>query len=1081
MKKLSYSLLLFSLGIAASLHAQIEGITQRPFGKNRVQFKDYGWRFKTSPNLEFYYYEYGSRLSDFAILYAEEEFNRIADLIGYSPTQKIRLFIYNSVTDLMQSNVGLNTELLALGGQTNFVRPIVEVPFKGSLLDFKQEISQGIAWVLLNEMMYGTGFREMLQAAQIFNLPEWYLGGMAAYAAQGWSQQMDDYMRNAIQSRKIRHPNRTTGKDAVLVGQSFWNFIVQRYGEQQVASILNLTRITRDEELAIQNTLGRPFSQLVKEWRDFYREISRQADTDYDGIHYDRLINGNRNNKYTLYQLKLSPDGRYLAYTLNERGRYRVVVRNMQKKRKRMVIRRGGYRVFTQRFNEQLPLIAWSDNYKLGVAYMRNGKSRIEVFHLSKKRGKKRPVYAQTFEYFNQIVGFDISADASHFAISGDRRGIANIESAVNDVYIYNTREQFLKKITPSDLWDDRDPVFVGTSNDIIIFSSNRPNDSINLPPATYKDLIDDYNLYLYNPKISEERLTQLTFSSAQETQPECHDLQYVYFLSNENGINNLFRINLQSGQQEVLTNLRQDLRAFSYARGQLAFRYFGTRKLKERYVLERNVELSAKTLGPDTPRLQYLRRKGYRKTQESPPPPKEVDKPEAAEAPSEEPDTVAYDPEQWSLDDYVFDPAIVKEVKKQTQQASQTQVINLVQRARQAKRDITIRGVFPYEPRFTAAQTVTAPIVDPLRGFGLLFEVRLADMLENHNFHAGILGITDLRSSNYFAEYSYLARRIDVGVRYDRKSIFIASSDLIHRYSSNQMVARFALPFTNAFRVEAFAGYLNTRFTDVGVLSNPDVQDHYIHLRGRIVLDNTVSAGMNMLRGSRAMVSYEQNLGMAGAIDKSFDKLFVDLRHYLPIDREIVFATRFSYGYFGGRAPKRFMLGGMDNWLNPRTDGGGLGGNPLAVQPGVGNLDLLFHEFATHLRGFNFNHIAGRQYFVLNAELRVPLVQYIFRETVKSRFFRNIQLATFYDIGTAWNEKGPWERQNDINTYIVRDGETFEVIVRNYRNPYLMGFGWGARTYLLGYYIKLDAAWAVDDFIVARRPRYYITIGYDF
>jgi hypothetical protein len=239
----------------------IEGMTQRPFNKNRVQFKDFEWRFKTSPNLEFYYYEYGSRLSDFAILYAEEEFNRIADLIGYSPTQKIRLFIYNSVTDLMQSNVGLNTELLAIGGQVNFIRPIIEVPFTGSLYAFKQEVSKGIAQVLLNEMMYGTGFREMLQSAQIFNLPEWYLSGMSAYAAYGWSQEMDDYMRTAIRSNKIRHPNRSVGDDATLVGQSFWNFIAQKYGEHHIASILNLTRITRDQELAFQNTLGKPFRE----------------------------------------------------------------------------------------------------------------------------------------------------------------------------------------------------------------------------------------------------------------------------------------------------------------------------------------------------------------------------------------------------------------------------------------------------------------------------------------------------------------------------------------------------------------------------------------------------------------------------------------------------------------------------------------------------------------------------------------------------------------------------------------------------------------------------------------------------
>jgi len=1059
----------------------IEGMTQRPFNKNRVQFKDFEWRFKTSPNLEFYYYEYGSRLSDFAILYAEEEFNRIADLIGYSPTQKIRLFIYNSVTDLMQSNVGLNTELLAIGGQVNFIRPIIEVPFTGSLYAFKQEVSKGIAQVLLNEMMYGTGFREMLQSAQIFNLPEWYLSGMSAYAAYGWSQEMDDYMRTAIRSNKIRHPNRSVGDDATLVGQSFWNFIAQKYGEHHIASILNLTRITRNEELAFQNTLGKPFRDLVKEWRNFYTEISDKARKQYEPIKYDKVLNGNRNNKYALWQVKLSPDGRYVAYTLNQRGRYKVVVRDLRRQRKK-VIMRGGFQVYTQRFNKQIPLIAWSDNHKLGVAFMKKGKSRIEVFHLDKRR-KKKPVYAQTFEFFNQIVGFDISADATHFAISADRRGVANIESGVNDVYIYNTKEQFLKKVTPSDLYDDRDPVFVGTSNDIIIFSSNRPNDTLNLPPATYKDLNDDYNLFLYNPKISEELLTQLTYSNAQETQPECHDLEWVYYLSNENGINNLYKLNLQNGKQEILTNSLHDLRAFSVAQGNLAIRYFGSRKLKERLVLDRNAELSPKAAAPETYRLQLLRSKGYRAST----PQKKKDAPPVNHFATDSlqkiaQDTLpAYDPENWSFDNYVFDPQIVKEFKQSNRQNEQNQISRLIKKAQSSKKEVTIKGVFPYEPRFTAEQTVTTPLIDPLRGFGLLFEVRLADMLENHNFHAGILGITDLKSSNYFAEYNYLGKRIDVGARYDRKSIFVSNSDLIHRYSLNKIVGRIALPFTNALRIEGFAGYMNTRFTDIGVLSNPDVRDDYVHLKGQLVFDNTVSSGMNMLQGSRAMVSYEQNLGMGGNIEKSFDKLFVDLRHYQSLDREIVLATRFAYGHFGGKAPKQFMLGGMDNWMGAQTGGGSLSGNPLRVEPGIGNSDLLFHEFATNLRGFDYNAASGRQFFVFNAELRLPLIKYIFRETVKSRFFRNLQFIGFYDAGATWNDRGPWERNNDINTYIIRDGQTFEVIVRNYKNPYLMGFGWGVRTYLLGYYLKVDAAWSVNDFIVSNKPRYYFTLGYDF
>jgi len=141
LRPLFAALLLWALAAPQASAQYIEGMTQRPFGKNRVQFKDFDWRMKSSPNFEIYYYDYGSGVSDYAILYAESEFNRIADLLGFNPSVKTRLMIYNSLTDLQQSNIGLDNENRSVGGQTDFVKPKIEIPFTGNLYDFKQELS----------------------------------------------------------------------------------------------------------------------------------------------------------------------------------------------------------------------------------------------------------------------------------------------------------------------------------------------------------------------------------------------------------------------------------------------------------------------------------------------------------------------------------------------------------------------------------------------------------------------------------------------------------------------------------------------------------------------------------------------------------------------------------------------------------------------------------------------------------------------------------------------------------------------------------------------------------------------------
>jgi hypothetical protein len=91
------------------------------------------------------------------------------------------------------------------------------------------------------------------------------------------------------------------------------------------------------------------------------------------------------------------------------------------------------------------------------------------------------------------------------------------------------------------------------------------------------------------------------------------------------------------------------------------------------------------------------------------------------------------------------------------------------------------------------------------------------------------------------------------------------------------------------------------------------------------------------------------------------------------------------------------------------------------------------------------------------------------------------LQLVAFTDIGAAWTGKGPFSRQNSLNT-IIRggNGNPFEASVTNFKNPFLSGHGAGVRTLLLGYYVKFDVAWGVEDFVPSG-PKYYLTFGYDF
>jgi len=261
---------------------------------------------------------------------------------------------------------------------------------------------------------------------------------------------------------------------------------------------------------------------------------------------------------------------------------------------------------------------------------------------------------------------------------------------------------------------------------------------------------------------------------------------------------------------------------------------------------------------------------------------------------------------------------------------------------------------------------------------------------------------------------------------------------------------------------------------------------NYYAGGTSEIVYDNSVSTGMNLMEGTRGKISFTHSQGLNES-SNSFSRISIDVRHYQKIYKEIVLAVRGFGGSFFGPSPKLFMLGGMNNWLFNNTietgitsDGVpnplGAVGEPLRV---LENQNILFAEFVTNLRGFDYATLFGNSVVVFNAELRVPLVKALSNAPISSNFFRNLQFTAFYDIGTSWSGKPPFTQETSVSYNVVKGGP-FEARIKNYLNPWLYSYGLGVRTVVFGYYVKFDMAWPVENYEVMK-PRAFVTLGFDF
>ena len=76
--------------------------SQKKFDKTRIQYQKFVWKFFTSQNFEVYYFGKNEALARNTIQILESEFPRITDILGYSPFNKIKLFVYPSHQDWIQ-------------------------------------------------------------------------------------------------------------------------------------------------------------------------------------------------------------------------------------------------------------------------------------------------------------------------------------------------------------------------------------------------------------------------------------------------------------------------------------------------------------------------------------------------------------------------------------------------------------------------------------------------------------------------------------------------------------------------------------------------------------------------------------------------------------------------------------------------------------------------------------------------------------------------------------------------------------------------------------------------------------------
>jgi hypothetical protein len=1103
------------------------------FGKNRLQFQKFKWKYYQTENFNSYFSQDGLGLGKYVAQIAEEELPSLEEFVEYGLQRRANIVIYNNYDEMQQSNIGLGIDWQNTGGVTKLVNNKMIVYFDGNHENLRRQIRQGIAKILVDNVLFGDDLGEFAANQALLDLPKWLTDGYIEYAAENWSPSLDDDLRGVMLGGNYNNFYQFAFEKPLLAGHAFWKYIADRYGKSKTTYFLYLSRIYRNLNNASNKITKKKFKFLLQ---DFMNEVPQQ---------YFKDIRGRRNSpkgqlsvseeigKKDFIRFNANPLPRSFTYAVVEfkQGRYQVVL--MENFVSRKVLVKLGVRSRETEMHPNYPLLAWDGKgTRLAVLYNDEGKTKFFVYDLV----NRNKLWKQEWKMFDQVQDMKYMLDANTLLLSAVRSG-------QTDIYVYKIDKQTFEQVT-NDAYDDLDPSFVAFPNKTgVLYSSNRPS----AEAGTSDDSLPGrhYNIYLVDNWNKSEfkqisKLSDLKHGNARF--PSQYNQSHFTFVSDENGVNNRYagffrteRAGLDTlifigdemlrnpPQKDVDSILREWKKTDIDSVGYVSFTNDSSyvfpltnyqSSLLETRTAGDNKQVSEVVKLGDIKLLYRLkvdentlhRRNVNARPTEYIKKVIEEEKKAAFKITTYQPKTDTLTKKQNDFFNSGFNDE--KTDSSKLGQVVTSEVLNKASVLKKAKvyeyrppkffNDYLVFGfnnnvlVTRYQPYQGGAGPIQLSNGDPFNG---MIRVGTSDLFEDWKFAGGFRISSNLKNNEYVMTTQYLKKRIDYGLTYYRNVVLYTSDIGEANLYSNLYQASVTYPFNKIKSLRLKLGFRSDKYVWFATPDNngltlfvPDLKQKNVLAHLEFVHDDAINPATNIWYGLRWKIFADVNsmISEKFGTQKTDEKPFTmnvgfDARHYLPIYRNIIWAVRAAGDFSWGKQKFIYYLGGVDNWLmfgnNQKENGTYRFFNPDNKPDPDAN--YAYESLALNLRGFIQNAANGNNALVINSEIRAPVFASLFNKPINNAFLRNFQVVQFIDLGTAWNGKFKHIARPTI-TYTTPLNPIAVKVKAGGVGPFAGGYGFGARSTLFGYFLRFDAGWEMNGFFRGK-PKYYFAMGLDF
>ncbi|MDR0786603.1 MAG: peptidase S9 [Gemmatimonadota bacterium] len=515
------------------------------FGRNQVQYRTFDFRVRRTENFDMYFYPETENAIDDVSRMAERWYSRLSTILDHRFEERQPVIMYANHPHFQQTTVvaGIGE---GTGGVTEAYKQRVVLPFSYSY----EETDHVLGHELVHAFQYdisglGRAGGGIEAAARRFQVPLWFIEGMAEYLSVGpVDPHTAMWLRDGALRGELPSIERMTYDPRIFPyrwGQALWAYVGGRWGDAAIGQILKLTGQGVPYPTAFERVLNTTLEELSGDWHASIRRsyLPMLADRPEAREIAEGLITGERRGGSLNIAPVLSPDGQWVVF-LSELDNLDVEIHLANARTGEVVRTLQKGTAFDPHFGSIRYISSagtWSpDNQQFAFSALREGHDVLAFVEVA--RGRRLREIA--------IPGVD---EISNPSWSPDGRTIAfsGLAGGSSHLYVVDLQTEEVTQLTT-----DRHAVLHPTYSPdgrSIAFTTDAETDFELLSYGPYQLAIMD---------VATRRIRIVPgVQGPKAINPQwTADGMGLYYIANPNGIPNIYRVDIETGQLHQITDL---------------------------------------------------------------------------------------------------------------------------------------------------------------------------------------------------------------------------------------------------------------------------------------------------------------------------------------------------------------------------------------------------------------------------------------------------------------------------------------------------------------------------------------------